>query len=103
MDSTAPHDDISVGDVFTPQADITQPSTDNPTNQHAPDVHMGDRLSPRKDMANYLTNRDGDMKPPALNPDLLTGKARRKKKKKAGAPSRSSSIDRTRLRAIGLG
>lgn len=82
MDSAAPHDDISVGDVFTPQADIVQPSTDKPTNQHAPDVHMGDRLSPRKDMANYLTNRDGDMKPPVLNQNLLTGKARRKKKKK---------------------
>jgi serine/threonine protein kinase len=93
MESAAPHDDISVGDVFTPQADIVQPSTENPTNQHAPDVHMADRLSPRKDMANYLTNRDGDMKPPALNPDLLTGKARRKKKKKQASqadPARST-------------
>ncbi|KAJ5644862.1 Serine/threonine-protein kinase psk1 [Penicillium longicatenatum] len=93
MESAAPHDDISVGDVFTPQADIVQSSTENPTNQHAPDVHMADRLSPRKDMANYLTNRDGDMKPPALNPDLLTGKARRKKKKKQASqadPARST-------------
>ncbi|KAJ5760799.1 Serine/threonine-protein kinase psk1 [Penicillium odoratum] len=93
MDPTVSHDDIFVGDVFTPQADSTQPSVDIPTNHHGPDDHMGDRQSPRKDMANYKANEEGAMKPPALNPDLLTGKARRKKKKKQASqadPARST-------------
>ncbi|KAJ5728367.1 Serine/threonine-protein kinase psk1 [Penicillium malachiteum] len=94
MESTAPHDDLSVGDVFTPQADNVQASVEIPTNQHGAVVHMGDRLSPRKEMTNYTINRDSAMKPPAFNQDLLTGKAqRRKKKKKQGNqadPARST-------------
>ncbi|KAJ5132711.1 Serine/threonine-protein kinase psk1 [Penicillium atrosanguineum] len=82
MSSQVPHDDLSVGDVFTLQADSAQPSVDIPTNQHAPDVHMGERLSPRKQMANYGPNEENAMQPTAFHPNLLTGKQRRKKKKK---------------------
>jgi serine/threonine protein kinase len=81
MSSQPPHDDLSVGDVFTPQADSAQPS-DLPTNHHGPDVHMGERLSPRKQMANYGANEDNAIQPPVFHPNLLTGKQRRKKKKK---------------------
>lgn len=84
MSLQPPHDDISVGDVFTPQADSAQPSIDLPTNHHGADVHMGDRLSPRKQMANYGANGDNAMQPPVFHPNLLTGKQRRKKKKKQG-------------------
>ncbi|KAJ5924827.1 Serine/threonine-protein kinase psk1 [Penicillium verhagenii] len=93
MASTAPHDDISVGDVFTPQADSAQPSVDDSANHHPPDVHMGDRQSPRKVMTDYRSNEQGTMQPPALDPNLLTGKARRKKKKKQASqadPARST-------------
>ncbi|KAJ5918948.1 Serine/threonine-protein kinase psk1, partial [Penicillium verhagenii] len=58
-----------------------------------PDVHMGDRQSPRKVMTDYRTNELGTMQPPALDPNLLTGKARRKKKKKQASqadPARST-------------
>lgn len=81
MSFQAPHDDLSVGDVFSPQADSAQPS-DIPTNHHVPDVHMGQRLSPRKQIPN-AANEENAMQPPAFHPNLLTGKQRRKKKKKA--------------------
>lgn len=92
MASSAPQDEISVGDVFTPQADSAQPSVDIPTNHHGLDVHMGERLSPRKQMANY-GNGDNTMQPPVFHPNLLTGKQRRKKKKKQASqadPARST-------------
>lgn len=82
MSSQVPHDDLSVGDVFTLQADSAQASVDIPTNQRGPDVHMGERLSPRKQMANYGHNEENAMQPPAFHPDLLTSKQRRRKKKK---------------------
>ncbi|KAJ5167867.1 Serine/threonine-protein kinase psk1 [Penicillium canariense] len=84
MFSSAPHDDLSVGDVFTPQADSAQPSAvDIPTNHHLTGDHMGDdRLSPRKQIANYRSNGDSAMQPAAFHPNLLTGKQRRKNKKK---------------------
>lgn len=81
MSFQAPHDDLSVGDVFSPQADSAQTS-DIPTNHHVPDVHMGQRLSPRKQIPN-AANEENAMQPPAFHPNLLTGKQRRKKKKKA--------------------
>lgn len=70
-------DDLSVGDVFTPQADSAQ-LRENLANHHGAEVHMGDRLSPRKQPAAYEEN---GMQPPAF-PTLLTGRQRRKKKKK---------------------
>jgi serine/threonine protein kinase len=81
MSFQASHDDLSVGDVFSPQADSVQ-SSDIPTNHHVPDVHMGQRLSPRKQIPN-AANEENAMQPPAFHPNLLTGKQRRKKKKKA--------------------
>ncbi|KAJ5683345.1 Serine/threonine-protein kinase psk1 [Penicillium macrosclerotiorum] len=93
MPSSAPPDDLSVGDVFSPQADSAQPSVETPTNHHVPDVHMGDRLSPRKQMANYAADGLKAMQPPAFHPDLLSGRQRRKKKKKQAAqadPARST-------------
>lgn len=86
MASSGPQDDISVGDVFTPQADSAQPSVDIPTNHHGLDIHMGERLSPRKQMANY-ENGDTMMQPPVFHPNLLTGRQRRKKKKKQASPA----------------
>ncbi|KAJ5584542.1 Serine/threonine-protein kinase psk1 [Penicillium hispanicum] len=92
MASSAPQDDLSVGDVFTPQADSAQPS-EIPTNHHDADIHMGERLSPRKQMANYKADGGNTMQPPPFNPNLLTGKQRRKNKKKKQAaqadPARS--------------
>lgn len=81
MAPTTHDDDLSVGDVFTPQADNVQAPVKIPTNHHDADAHMGDRLSPRKEMTNYAANRDGAMKPPAFDSNLLTGKAARRKKK----------------------
>lgn len=44
---------------------------------------MGDdQLSPRKQMANHRANGDNLMQPPAFHPTLLSGKQRRKTKKK---------------------
>ncbi|KAJ5683900.1 Serine/threonine-protein kinase psk1 [Penicillium maclennaniae] len=83
MSSQVPHDDLSVGDVFTLQADSAQASVEIPTNQRALDVHMGERLSPRNQMANYAPSEENAMQLPAFHPDLLAGKQRRKKKKKA--------------------
>jgi len=45
---------------------------------------MGELLSPCRRMANYGTNGDNVTQPPVFHPDLLTGKQRRKKKKKQG-------------------
>jgi serine/threonine protein kinase len=73
-------DDISVGDVFTPQADSAQPTIEISANHRGADVHMGDRLSPRKHMAAYGEGENA-IQPPAF-PTLLTGRQRRKKKKK---------------------
>ncbi|KAJ5287517.1 Serine/threonine-protein kinase psk1 [Penicillium angulare] len=91
MDSTHP-DDLTVGDVFTPQADSAQPFGEHPTNQQGPDVHMGG-LSSHFKMVNAAANEDA-MKPPAFDANLLTGKARRKAKKKKQAnqadPARST-------------
>lgn len=81
MVSSEQQDDICVGDVFSPQADSAQPSVDNPTNNQGLEVHMGGRPSPRKQMANY-GHGDNTMQPPTFHPNLLTGKQRRKKKKK---------------------
>lgn len=92
MASSEPQDDISVGDVFTPQADSPQPSVDIPTNHQGLNVHMGERLSPRKQMANY-GNKEDNMLPPVFHPTLLTGRQRRKKKKKQASqadPARST-------------
>ncbi|KAJ6115747.1 Serine/threonine-protein kinase psk1 [Penicillium sp. IBT 18751x] len=83
MSSQVPHDDLSVGDVFTLQADSAQASVEIPTNQRVLDIHMGERLSPRNQMANYAPSEENAMQPPAFHPDLLAGKQRRKKKKKA--------------------
>lgn len=83
MSPSETQDDISVGDVFTPQADSAQPSIDTPANHHGADVHMGDRLSPRKQMA---ADGENDMQPPAF-PVLMTGRQRRKKKKKQVGPA----------------
>lgn len=80
MASSQAQDDIYVGDVFTPQADSPQQSVDVSTNHQDLDMHMGERLSPRKQMANY--GIEGNMPPPAFHSNLLTGKQRRKKKKK---------------------
>lgn len=82
MASSDPQDDLSVGDVFTLQADGEHPPAAIPTNHRGLDVHMGERLSPRKQMANYGASGDNAMHPPAFHPDLLTGKQQRRKKKK---------------------
>jgi serine/threonine protein kinase len=98
MPSSAPPDDISVGDVFTPQADIAQPSpVDIPANHRAPAVHMGDdQLSPREQMANYRSNGDNLMQPPAFHPILLSGKQRRKAKKKKQAAQADPALSTVR-------
>lgn len=82
MDSSNHPEDLSVGDVFTPQADIAQPSAEVPTNHHGPDVHMGDKPFSREQTANSRTNGDSAMVPPAFNPTLLPGKSPRRKKNK---------------------
>ncbi|KAF3387604.1 hypothetical protein F1880_001125 [Penicillium rolfsii] len=98
MPSSAPPDDISVGDVFTPQADITQPSAvDIPANHRAPAVHMGiDQMSPRKQMANYKANGENMMQPPPFHPNLLSGKQRRKAKKKKQAAQADPAVSTVR-------
>ncbi|KAJ5808523.1 hypothetical protein N7474_009792 [Penicillium riverlandense] len=75
MPSSDTHEDLSVADVFSPQADSIQPSIDLPANHHVPDVHgMSDRgVSPRK-----MTN------------ELLAKPQRRKKKKKQADLARST-------------
>lgn len=85
MSPSEAQDDISVGDVFTPQADSAQPSIEISANHQGAEVHMGDQPSSRKQMANY---GDGEnvMQPPAF-PTLLTGRQRRKKKKKQVGPA----------------
>ncbi|KAJ5888122.1 Serine/threonine-protein kinase psk1 [Penicillium taxi] len=66
------HEDISVGDVFAPQADTAHYSIEMSANQHSRKSHMGDTQA----------NEGDNMQAPAFYPDLLTGKARKKKKKK---------------------
>lgn len=83
MPSSAPPDDLSVGDVFTPQADSVQlAAVDIPLDHRAAG---DDELSPRKQMANHRPHGDNMMHPPALSPNLLSGKRRRKAKKKKQA------------------
>ena len=75
---TSVHDDLSVGDVFTPQADGVQPSVETPANHAHPDLHM------------QHGGANGQNAP--FHP-LLTGKQRRKKKKKQAShadPARST-------------
>jgi serine/threonine protein kinase len=98
MPSSAPPDDISVGDVFTPQADLAQPSAvDIPANHRVPAVHMGDdQLSPRKQIANYMSNGDNMMQPPVFHPNLLSGKQRRKAKKKKQAGQADPALSTVR-------
>ncbi|KAJ5155429.1 Serine/threonine-protein kinase psk1 [Penicillium capsulatum] len=93
MTASTNHDDLSVGDVFTPQADSAQPSVEVSTNQQSPEIHMGQRLSPGKSMANGTANGENALQPPVFHPNLLTGKQRRKKKKKQASqpdPARST-------------
>lgn len=82
MASSAHPGDLSVGDVFTPQADSAQPSVEISTNHQSLETHMGQRLSPQKPATNDTANGDNAMQPPTFHPNLLTGKQRRKKKKK---------------------
>ncbi|KAJ5104016.1 Serine/threonine-protein kinase psk1 [Penicillium argentinense] len=84
-------DEVSVGDVFTPQADNAPPAVDVSANHHGADVHMGERrFSPDTHLATenairaYGLNKEKEMLPSAL-PALMTGKQRRKKKKKQAA------------------
>lgn len=82
--ASSAQDDLSVGDVFSPQADSPRPSIAIPTNHHVADVHMVDRSV--KQMASNGVN-DGDAPIPSstLNPNLLAGKSQRRKKKKKQA------------------
>ncbi|KAJ5239833.1 hypothetical protein N7468_004452 [Penicillium chermesinum] len=82
MDSSEHQDDLSVGDVFTPQADSALSCADFPTNHHVSDVHMGDQQLPRKQMANDRTNGNSAMVSPAFKPNLLPVKPQRRKKNK---------------------
>ncbi|KAJ5095533.1 Serine/threonine-protein kinase psk1 [Penicillium alfredii] len=84
MASSGTCDDLSIEDVFSPQADGAQPSIDISTNHHGLDMHMG---------VPGMINT-GNVPPPTLNPNLLAGKSQRRKKKKKQAtqadPARST-------------
>ena len=72
--STLVHDDLSVGDVFTPQADIPQRSSNRPTTS----FRMNESSPARKSIAN-----DGSqLVVPAVDANPLISKASGRKKKK---------------------
>ncbi|KAJ5861561.1 AGC-kinase C-terminal [Penicillium soppii] len=73
-------DDLSVGDVFAPQADSEQSVIDIPANHRLPNAHMGKMSPPKVKGFSGLAN-------PALNQDLLPKSQRRKNKKKTHAPA----------------
>jgi serine/threonine protein kinase len=75
-------DDLSVGDVFAPQADSEQSVIDVPANHRLHNTHMGNRSPPNVKGFSGLAN-------PALNQDLLPKSQRRKNKKKKQAPASS--------------
>lgn len=73
-------DDLSVGDVFAPQADSEQSVIDPSTNHRLPNAHMGNISTPKAKGLTGLAN-------PALTPDLLPKSQRRKNKKRTEAPA----------------
>jgi serine/threonine protein kinase len=76
MPSSTVNDDLSVADVFSPQADLAQSSMDIPTNHRRPDAHMGNLSPPR------INNGFGDFAKPGLNAHMLPKSQRKKNKKK---------------------
>ncbi|CAG8948457.1 unnamed protein product [Penicillium salamii] len=70
-------DDLSVGDVFAPQADSEQSVIDGPANHRLPIAHMD--APPKAKGFTGLAN-------PTLTPDLLPKSQRRKTKRRTEAP-----------------
>lgn len=96
MDSSIPvHDDISVGDVFTPQADFPQRPSDRPTTGS----RMSESSPARKSITNDKKTMDdgGPLLAPPVNANPLVGKADgRKKKKKQHCDQVASALSTVR-------
>lgn len=73
-------DDLSVGDVFAPQADSEQTVIDAPANQYRPKAHVDNMSPPRAKELSELAN-------PTLIPGFMPKPQRRKGKKKTQAPA----------------
>ncbi|KAJ6019125.1 hypothetical protein N7499_009716 [Penicillium canescens] len=78
MPSSTVNDDLSVADVFSPQADLAQSSMDIPTNHRRPDAHMCNMSPPR------MNNGFGDFAKPGLNPHMKPQRRKNKKKNQVG-------------------
>jgi serine/threonine protein kinase len=78
MPSSTVNDDLSVADVFSPQADLAQSSMDIPTNHRRPDAHMCNMSAPR------MNNGFGDFAKPGLNPHMKPQRRKNKKKNQVG-------------------
>lgn len=76
MDSS--QNDLTVGDVFTPQVDSSQPRDDLMMDG----LNNGFRMDNRSPSRETAPSNDG-IQGPAVNPNPLAGRARRRKKKKA--------------------
>ncbi|KAI2793181.1 Serine/threonine-protein kinase psk1 [Penicillium oxalicum] len=89
MPTSTMSDDLLVGDIFTPQADNTQLSFANvAADLDAAGGPSGDGQPLTRNLAIGEVAKAGKMMhPPAFHPDLLSGKQRRKAKKKKHAAS----------------
>ncbi|KAJ5793887.1 AGC-kinase C-terminal [Penicillium paradoxum] len=70
-------DDLSVGDVFAPQADSEQSVIDIPANHRRPDAHM-ENMSPPKQLANGFSGFANQ----TLKANMMPKSQRRRNKKK---------------------
>lgn len=82
MDSSS-HGDLSVGDVFTPQADASQPRDESVVNSRSNGFRMDNRSPSRKLGAPSEGQVRGGQFETAVKADPLAGRARRRKKKKS--------------------
>lgn len=81
MDSSA-HGDLSVGDVFTPQADASQLREELVVDTRSNGFRMDNRSPSRLDAPKHEKINGSQRPEPAINADPLVGRARRRKKKK---------------------